>query len=88
MRPRPNRKINQREFMKSLSLPMTTAPVLRSLMIDGKRFELSIRAQGDGEWHWLITAPGEIVLSGDAPSEMQALDSACRAGRALARLSA
>lgn len=59
--------------------------MIRSLTIDGKLFELTVREQS-GEWHWLITAPGQIVLSGDAPSEMQAMDSACRAGRALARL--
>lgn len=60
--------------------------MIRSLTIDGKSFELSVRKQSGGEWHWLIAAPGEIVLSGDAQSEMQAMDSACRAGRALARL--
>jgi len=72
--------------MKSLSLPGGTPPVVRSLTIEGKSFELSIRQQAAGDWHWLITAPGQIVLSGAAASEMQALDSACRTGKALARL--
>jgi hypothetical protein len=58
------------------------------LTIDGKPFYLMLRPQGRGEWHWLIAAPGQIVLSGDAPSEQQALDSAREAGSALARLSA
>jgi hypothetical protein len=60
--------------------------MIRSLTIDGKQFELTVREQPDGDWHWLITAPGELVLSGEAPSEMQAMQSACRAGRAFARL--
>ena len=71
--------------MKSLSV-LGTAPLVRSLSIDGKPFEVTVHAQPSGGWHWLIAAPGEIVLSGEAPSEMQAMDSACRAGRALARL--
>lgn len=72
--------------MKSLSLAGEATPVIRSLTIAGKPFELSVRQQAVGDWHWLITAPGQIVLSGAAPSEMQALDSACRTGKALARL--
>lgn len=62
--------------------------MIRSMTIDGKHFELTVREQTGGDWHWLITAPGELVLSGDAPSEIQALDHACRAGRTLARLAA
>ncbi len=62
--------------------------MIRAMTIDGKDFELSVREQPQGDWHWLITAPGELVLSGDAPSEMQALESACRTARALARLAA
>jgi hypothetical protein len=56
------------------------------LTIDGKPFYLTLRLQGGGDWHWLIAAPGKIVLSGDAPSEQQALASAREAGTALARL--
>jgi hypothetical protein len=63
-----------------------TAP--RPLIIEGKRFELTVRPEGERGWHWLIAAPGEIVLSGEAASERQALDSAWQAGQALARLSA
>lgn len=61
--------------------------MFRSMTIDGKRFELTVKEQpGRVSWHWIITAPGELVLSGEASSEMQALQSACRAGRALATL--
>ncbi|HXY99263.1 MAG TPA: hypothetical protein VEI03_04640 [Stellaceae bacterium] len=58
----------------------------RSVTIDGKAFELSVREQAVGDWHWLITAPGQLVLSGAAASEKQALDSARRTGQALVRL--
>jgi hypothetical protein len=74
--------------MKSLTLAAEAAPMRELLTIDGKSFYLMLRPQGRGEWHWLIAAPGQIVLSGDAPSEQQALDSAREAGSALARLSA
>jgi hypothetical protein len=73
--------------MKSLSVKEEMkVPVIRSFSIEGKHFEVSVCEQTAGTWHWLITAPGEIVLSGDAASEMQAMESACRAGKALARL--
>ncbi len=72
--------------MKSLSLSGDSAPMIRSVNIDGKAFELSVREEAAGDWHWLITAPGQLVLSGAARSEMQALASACRTGKALARL--
>ncbi len=62
--------------------------MFRPLMIDGKRFELTLREQIAGGWHWLISAPGELVLSGDAATEVQALQSACEAARAVARLQA
>jgi hypothetical protein len=65
------------------------APVLsqsaRSMTIDGKRFEITLMEQPGRSWQWIITASGELALSGDAASEIQALHSACRAGRALAR---
>jgi hypothetical protein len=63
--------------------------MVRSMTIDDKRFELTVNEQPNQDnWQWIIAAPGEIVLSGEAKSEMQALQSACRAGRALARLGA
>ncbi len=62
--------------------------MIRSITIDGKAFELSVREQAAGDWHWLITAPGQLVLSGTASSERQALDCAHRTGRALAQLAA
>jgi hypothetical protein len=73
--------------MKSLTAGKA-APMRELLTIDGKPFYLTLRPQGGGDWHWLIAAPGEIVLSGDAPSQQQALASAREAGSALARLSA
>jgi hypothetical protein len=72
--------------MKTLPFATAGQSLVRSLVIDGKRFELSVSAAPAGDWHWLISAPGEIVLSGGAPSEIQAINSACRAGRALARV--
>jgi hypothetical protein len=59
----------------------------KPMIIDGKRFELTLREQMDGEWHWLMTAPGQIVLSGGAANETQALQSAWSVGEALVRLS-
>jgi len=55
------------------------------ITIDGKRFEIVLSEERGQSWHWIITAPGELALSGDAASEIQALAAACRAGRALAR---
>jgi hypothetical protein len=65
------------------------ARMIQSITIEGRHFELSVREQprGDG-WHWLITAPGQLVLSGNAPSEGLAQESARDAARALARLAA
>lgn len=63
--------------------------MMQSMTIEGKKFHLTVREQPSREtWHWIITAPGELVLSGEASSEIQALRSACRAGRAFARLAA
>lgn len=59
----------------------------RSIMIAGRRFDLTLWEEPARDaWHWIITAPGVLALSGDAASELQALESACRAGRTLARL--
>jgi hypothetical protein len=74
--------------MKSLSLSAAGSSGMRSLSIDGRTFELTVREQAAGDWHWLITAPGQIVLSGGAPSETQAVASAREAGETLARLAA
>jgi hypothetical protein len=62
-----------------------TGPIFRSFEIDGKRFQVTLSEEGKDAWRWCIIAPGEISLSGEAPSEMQALHLAGRAGRALAR---
>lgn len=58
--------------------------IFRSLVIDGKRFEVVLLEEGSESWRWCITAPGELALSGEATSEIQALHRAGRAGRALA----
>jgi hypothetical protein len=60
----------------------------QSLNIDGWHFELTVRQQRDGIWHWLVASPGKLVLSGEAPSEADAVQSAYEAGHALARLAA
>jgi hypothetical protein len=61
--------------------------MVRSVSIGGKPFELTVQEVPQHQsWRWIVTAPGELMLSGEAPSEMQALQSACRAGRALARV--
>ncbi|HLJ62674.1 MAG TPA: hypothetical protein VKT70_01120 [Stellaceae bacterium] len=57
----------------------------RFLAIEGKRFELSVTETPPDRWHWIATAPGEVVLSGEATSERQALESACRAASGFAR---
>jgi len=64
------------------------ARMIQSMTIEGKHFELTVREQPHGDWHWLITAPGQLVLSGDAPSEVLAQQSARDTARALARLAA
>ena len=62
--------------------------MIQSMTIEGRHFELTVREQPHGDWHWLITAPGQLVLSGDAASEILAQESARDAPRALARLAA
>ena len=75
-------------IMKTLMHKPAAGTAPRRLTIEGKRFELTVRPEGAHAWHWLIAAPGEVVLSGEAASEGQALVSAWQAGQALARLSA
>jgi len=75
-------------IMKTLMHKPAAGTAPRRLTIEGKRFELTVRPEGERAWHWLIASPGELVLSGEAPSERQALASAWQAGQALARLSA
>src|SRR5258708_29393892 len=64
------------------------ARMIQSMTIEGRHFELTVREQPHGDWHWLITAPGQLVLSGDAPSELLAQEAARDTARALARLAA
>ena len=74
-------------IMKTLMHKPAAGTAPRRLTIEGKRFELTVRPEGERAWHWLIAAPGEIVLSGEAASEGQAFAFAWQAGQALARLS-
>ena len=62
--------------------------MIQPITIDGKRFELTLRQQPCGQWHWLMSAPGQLVLSGNAASEAQALEVARGAGQALVRVAA
>jgi hypothetical protein len=62
--------------------------MIQPLTIEGKTFELTLRQQPGGDWHWLIAAPGKLVLSGEAASETLAREFAHSAGEALARLAA
>jgi hypothetical protein len=64
------------------------ARMIQPMTVDGKRFELTVCEQPHGGWHWFITAPGQLVLSGNAPSEGLAQQSARDTARALARLAA
>jgi hypothetical protein len=56
-----------------------------SLVLRGKRFELTVReapsTASNFSWQWILSSPGELVLSGEASSADQALQSARRAGR-------
>ena len=67
--------------MKSLSID----PPIGSRGSDGKRIDLTLHQERSGNWHWLIAVPGELVLSGSAPSESAAVDYACSAAEALTR---
>ena len=75
-------------IMKTLMHDPNGGIAPQPLTIEGKRFELTLRPEGERAWHWLIAAPGKMVLSGEAASEGQALASAWQAGQVLARLSA
>src|SRR5579883_415700 len=70
-------------IMKTLMHKPFAGTTPRPLTIAGKRFELTVRPAGERAWHWLIAAPGKIVLSGEAASEGQALASAWQAGQVL-----
>jgi hypothetical protein len=59
------------------------ATMIRPVTINGTEFDVSVQEQSDGAWHWLITALGRLVLSGEAPNETQALFSAFKAGESL-----
>ena len=62
--------------------------MIQPLTIEGAVFEFSLQQQIDGRWHWLMTAPGKLVLSGEAPDEVQALSFAQSAGEALRKMTA
>jgi hypothetical protein len=63
------------------------------LTIRGRKFALTICPQPDRPrpdckvaWQWILAAPGQLVLSGEAASADHAERSARRAGRALVRI--
>ena len=60
--------------------------MIQPMTIDGKRFELTLLQQPCGQWHWLMSAPGQLVLSGNAASEAQALEVARGVGQTLAQI--
>jgi hypothetical protein len=68
--------------MKSLSID----PPIGSRGSDGKPIDLTLHQERSGSWHWLMTIPGLLVLSGSAPSESAAIDSARSVAEALAQL--
>jgi hypothetical protein len=74
---------NKRSIMGFIDRPI--AQNVRALSIDGKRFQITLCEETARLWHWIIAAPGDLALSGEAASELQALNSACQAGRILAR---
>jgi hypothetical protein len=78
----------QRDLDRRADKTREGSTMMRSVMIDGTEFDVSAQEQSDGGWHWLITAPGRLVLSGDAPNETHALLSAVDAGEALRVVSA
>jgi hypothetical protein len=78
----PTKTMASAQSSRSSSLPLER--FFRPMTIDGKRFEVTLAEHAHG-WHWILAAPGELALSGDADSEIQALNCACRAGRTLAR---
>ena len=73
--------------MKTLTHKPPARTAARLLTIGGQHFELTVRPEGERNWHWLIAAPGKMVLPGAAASAQQALASAWQAGEVLARLS-
>lgn len=49
------------------------------LDIDTARYRLTLFRTGAEAWQWMLIAPRELVLSGEAPSRERALDEARRA---------
>ena len=57
------------------------ATMIRPVKINNTEFEVSAQEQSDGGWHWLITAPGRLVLSGEAPNENSGAALCLQSGR-------
>lgn len=55
----------------------------RNLVIGDHLFELTLRRERTSLWHWLLAAPGRLLLSGVAGSEAEADAAARRAGSIL-----
>jgi hypothetical protein len=48
------------------------------LDINGKTLRLTLHREGVDQWHWMLAAPGELVLSGTAPDAREAAAEARR----------
>ena len=60
-----------------------------TLTLGGRTFRVDlVEEKGSCAWHWILAAPGKLVLSGAAPSSDAARRFAQEAGRALAKLGA
>jgi hypothetical protein len=55
------------------------------LDINGKRLRLTLHREGVGQWHWMLAAPGELVLSGAAIDAQEAAAEARRCAYTLVR---
>jgi hypothetical protein len=65
---------------------MKSLTIGRIFRLGGKPCDLILHQEASGRWHWLMTIPGLLVLSGSAPSESAAIDYARSAAEALAQL--
>jgi hypothetical protein len=55
------------------------------LDINGKTLRLTLHREGVDRWHWMLAAPGELVLSGTASDASEAAAEARRCAYTLVR---
>jgi hypothetical protein len=55
--------------------------VVDQLSIKDRTFRLTLCEDGPSGWHWMLAAPGELLLSGEAASQDLAVEEARAAGR-------